>query len=91
MLIVSNQQLIAEETIVYRDCILAPLCYTATQDGKQVQGYGFMTVYMGLIVTAYYARPDEWLCSIEGAMAVGKAQIDLDCLALKHCKFECLR
>ena len=84
-----HQQLLA--SIVYRECVLAPLLYTDVQDGKQVQGYGFMTVYMGLYVTAYCGLPENWLISVDAALEVGKVQIDLDCLKLKHCMVECLR
>ncbi len=84
-------ELLNDSLVMYRDCKLVAMLYTENLDGKKIQGYGFITIYMGLSVNAYCARSDQWLSSVDGAIACAKAQIDLDYLKLKHCIAEHLR
>lgn len=90
-LVMSREKMVSESLIVYRDCVLAAMLYTEIQDGVKMQGYGFITIYMGLSVSAHCTRNDQWLSSVDAAIAVGKLQIDLDYLKLKHCIAEYLR
>lgn len=87
----NNSKFLADRQTTYRDCVIVPLLYTAMQDGEQVQGYGFVTVYLGNSLTAHCSRVDQWLISSEAALDVAKAQIDLDYLKLKYCGAERLR
>ncbi len=87
----SREKLLAEHLTIYRDCVLVPMLYTDTQDGEKIQGYGFITIYTGLNLSAHCCRPDQWLTSAEAALEIGKTQIDLDVLKLKHCIVEYLK
>jgi len=87
----SNKELIADSLIYYRDCILIAQRCTSTQDGVQIQGYSFITIYIGGQVTAHCTFPDAWLKSAEAAIEVGKIQIDLDWAKHRHCMVEFLR